>query len=107
MVWRVDRHNQSRNETQTAAQSFATAAEAFDLAWDNMGVFVKNSIRSSDFGDDQNPRSADARYKIIVEYRVIEQVGFTIRYDYPTGTPPNNPEGTWETNEISWRLRQE
>jgi len=108
MVWRVDRFNEIRNETDVAPQSFATGVEAFDAAWDNCGAFVKNSIRGSEFGDDENPPSLSHRYKVYVEYRIGQPVGMHLRYDYPTGTPPNNlPEGTWDTNNISWTIREE
>jgi len=108
MAWRVDRRNEARQQTQTAPQSFNTARQAFDAAWDNMGAFIKASIRAGNRGDIDNPGSESA-YKIRVETRMggPRKVGFELRFDYPTGTPPNNPEGTWETNSIYWQIRQE
>ena len=114
MAWRVDRFNEVRNETQTAAQVFATGVEAFDAALDNLGTFIKDVIRNPGFGDDTTPPGNDAaegrghRVKVWVEYRTDKpHLGVEMRYDYPTGTPPNNPEGTWATNSIHWRIRQE
>ncbi len=107
MAWKVDRHNELRNETVTAAPNYATGVEAFDAAWDNCGTFVKNVIRSTEFGNDENPPAPDNTFKVYVRYRTGKQVGMTLRYDYPTGTPPNNPEGDHNTNEISWTIRFE
>ncbi len=108
MAWRVDRFNKIRNETETAPESFNTGVEAFDKAWDNAGTFIKNAIRQTEFGNDESPPGPSHRFKVYVEYRATQQVGLELRYDYPTGTPPNNlPEGTWETNSIFWHIREE
>jgi len=107
MAWRVDRFNRLQNVTETAAGSWATGVEAFDAAWDNCGTFVKDTIRSNEFGDDGVPPAPDNRFKVYVDYRTGAEVGVHLRYSYPTGTPPNNPEGDHMTNDISWTIRFE
>ena len=107
MVWKVDRYNRVENDTQISAGDWPTGVEAFDEAWDNVGVFVKNAIRQSGWGDSSGPTGDETKYKVYVETRTGQPVGLYLRYDYPTGTPPNNPEGTWETNDISWTIREE
>lgn len=107
MAWKVDRYNRVQNDTQTAAPDYATGVLAFDAAWDNCGTFIKNAIRQSGWGDDSGPTGEEAKFKVYIETRTVQQVGVHLRYDYPTGTPPNNPEGTHETNDISWTLRFE
>jgi len=107
MVWKVDRHNQLKGETITAVPDYITGALAFDAAWDNCGDFVKNVIRTNnEFGDIDNPPSGDS-FKLYVRYEVAMGSGTELRYSYPTGTPPTNPEGTWITNSIIWSVREE
>ncbi len=107
MAWRIDRFNRVQNTTQTAAATFATGVEAFDEAWNNVGTFVKNAIRQSNWGDDSSPTGDETRFKVYVERRTGQPMGLHLRYSYPTGTFPNNPEGTHETNDISWTIRFE
>jgi hypothetical protein len=107
MVWKVRRTNQATGSDQVAAPDYATGSEAWDAAYDNMGVFIKDIIRRSDFGDTENPPSNNAAFKIKVDYRTTTiNFGFELRYDYPTGTPPNNPEGSWDTNSIRWTIEE-
>jgi len=105
-VFRVRRTNQLKGETVTAPQDFQTVVDAFDAAWDNCQTFIKNNVRAGkDWGDQDGPQSTGRRFKILVELRqATHAVGLILRYDYPTGTPPTNPEGTWETNEIRWEV---
>lgn len=107
MVWKVDRHNELKNETIVGAANYTTGVLAFDAAWDNCGDFTKNIIRSTnEFGDIENPASGDA-FKLYVRYETAQGAGIELRYSYPTGTPPTNPEGTWLTNSITWIIREE
>ena len=107
MAWRGDRYNQLQNDTQTAAGSWATGAEAFDAAWDNCGTFIKNAIRGTEFGDNGTPPSPESHFKVYVDTRTGRPVGVRLRYSFPTGTPPNNPEGDHLANDISWTIRLE
>lgn len=102
MVWRVRRTNVNTGAQEIAPASFVSGEEAFDAAWDNAGTFIKAAIRdNTQFGDVNNLRS-DSRYKVWVERRPSRGLFIELRWDYPTGTPPNNPEGTWDTNSIIW-----
>lgn len=107
MPWKVDRYNRVQTDLQVAAPNYTTASEAFDAAWDNCGTFVKNAVKQTGWGDSNGPTGEETKFKVYVERRTGQNVGVNLRYDYPTGTPPNNPEGTWETNDISWTIRFE
>ena len=102
MAWKVDRWNELRNDRATAVRSFANPRLAFDAAWDQMGDFIKRSIRNPSAGDRDEP-SDEQQFKIIVETRAGRKVGFELRYDYFIGGPNND----WETNSIFWRIREE
>lgn len=106
MAWKVDRYNQITDTLQTAPANFATGAEAFDAAWDNCGQWVKNTIRQNQWGDNENP-PAPGTFKIYVKYAAGQTAGVIARFSYPTGTPPDNLDGDFETNEISWTVRFE
>lgn len=113
MAWRIDRRNENKNENVTAPQSYATAQEAFDAAFDNIGAFIKQSIRrAQNYGDVDGPAGSGTdgsgqKYKLYIDYRGGPRpILFELRYDYPM-LPPPNPGGDWETNSIFWRLRQE
>jgi hypothetical protein len=107
MPWKVDRFNYIQNDLQTAAPNYATGVEAFDAAWDNCGIFIKNAVRQNGWGDSNSPTGEETLFKVIINNRTGDPIGLNLRYDYPTGTPPLNPEGTWETNDISWTIRFE
>lgn len=105
MPFQVKRLNVLKNETDTAAQQYATKPDAFDAAWDNCGTFVKNNFRAAkSYGDLDGPSSTDKKLKILIEHRSGESIGVMLRYSFPTGTMPVNPEGTWDTNEIRWQV---
>lgn len=107
MVWKVDKHNELTGITTTAVPNYATGALAFDAAWDNCGSFVKDVYRStSKFGDIETPPSGDT-FKLYVNYQTLQSAGVELRYSYPTGTPPTNPEGTWVTNSLIWVVREQ
>ena len=107
MPFKVVRWNEARGTTvDVPGADVANRRRAFDRAWDNCGTLIKNNIRQSHGarGDRDKPPASDMRFKIWIELRPGQGRGLHLRYDYPTGTPPNNPEGTWETNEIRWRI---
>lgn len=113
MPWRIDRMNMNKGETQTAPGSYTTAQEAFDVAMDNVGQFIKDSIRrTQNYGDLDGPAGSGTggegqRYKVYVDYTGgATPLQLTLRYDYPLQPLPN-PGGEWDTNDIHWRLRQE
>jgi hypothetical protein len=111
MPWKVDRYNNKTNNLQTATPNYATGVEAFDAAWDNCGQWVKNTIRQNQWGDNENPPAPVHTFKIYVDYNTTDAatMGAAViaRFSYPTGTPPTNEGGDWETNEISWSVRFE
>ena len=102
MAYRIRRTNQKTGGDVTAPQQFATAGDAFDAAWDNMGQFLKNQHRGNSPGDVDGPPSAGSKYKIYIETRPNRGIGFHLRYDYPTGDPAD----PMNTNNITWRLIQ-
>lgn len=104
MAWRVRRHNQLTGGNSTAPTNYPNAAAAFDAALDNVGAFIKARIASGLPGNEDGPPADNHRFKIYVDYRAGRGLQFELRYDYPTGTLPDNPEGTWETNSLYWRI---
>ncbi len=99
MPFRVQRRNLLKGTAQDAPQEYVNRRRAFDAAYDNMGTFIKNSIRQGRaMGDIDNPPSQDFKYKIYVELRPQEGMRLELRYDYV------QPDGEWQTNSIVWAI---
>ncbi len=99
MPFQVRRRNALTGATVDSPQQYNTGPEAFDAAMDNIGTFIKNGIRGSSPGDNENPKSDDSQYKIYVRYRAGQGMQFELRYDFETA-------GDWQTNSLFWLIRE-
>ena len=95
MAWEIQHTNEILG-TSSGSGSYATADQAFDSAFDQAAIFIKQTVQGQFAGTDENPPT-DARHKVWIENRAGRTRAVILRYDFFDG------EG-FTTNEIAWSV---